>query len=103
MTRVLVLGAGGRIAQIVVRELLHDESVNLTLYLRNDQRLHDLPDLRATAVEGDVLNGSLLKQAVEDRTSSMPTLAVKISWTKRVGSSLRLRALACEGSFGSRR
>ncbi|SIN16328.1 putative NADH-flavin reductase [Mycobacteroides abscessus subsp. abscessus] len=64
MTRVLVLGAGGRIAQIVVRELLHDESVNLTLYLRNDQRLHDLPDLRATAVEGDVLNGSLLKQAV---------------------------------------
>lgn len=34
MTRVLVLGAGGRIAQIVVRELLQDESVNLTLYCR---------------------------------------------------------------------
>ena len=39
MKNVLIIGAGGGIAQIVTGLLLNDDSIRLTLFLRNSRNL----------------------------------------------------------------
>lgn len=66
MTRVAVLGASGRIATHVVEQLGLREDIDLTLVLRNAARLATVPE-GARVLEGDVLDRSLLTEALRDQ------------------------------------
>lgn len=63
MANVLILGAGGRIARHVVDTISSDQEIALTLFARDRSRLR-APD-GARVVEGDVLSGSALAEAVQ--------------------------------------
>jgi len=63
MTRVLVLGANGRIARWVVQMLAQQDDVELTLLARDADNLEDVPS-GARVVEGDVLEPALLAETV---------------------------------------
>jgi hypothetical protein len=52
MAKVVVLGAAGQIAGLAIRQLLEDETDELTLYLRNAKRVDDLQPDRVRVVEG---------------------------------------------------
>ncbi|RQP08162.1 MAG: NAD-dependent dehydratase [Paracoccus sp. BP8] len=62
MTKVLVLGANGQIARHVIRMVQGD--VDMTLFLRNAAKLGDVP-AGARVVQGDVLDGAQLAEAVK--------------------------------------
>jgi uncharacterized protein YbjT (DUF2867 family) len=64
MKKVLVLGAGGQIAQWVIGMLADDKKVDLTLFLRNARKLHGKAPTNARVVEGDVLDGKQLAHAM---------------------------------------
>ena len=73
MTKVLVLGAGGQIARRVV-DMLADEDVELTLFLRDASKLADAPET-ARVVEGDVLDREQLDAAVRGQDIVYANLA----------------------------
>jgi len=62
MTNVLVLGAGGQIARWTI-EMLADDDVELTLFLRDASKLANAPD-GARVVKGDVLDKDRLDPAI---------------------------------------
>ncbi|MBI3444641.1 MAG: NAD(P)H-binding protein [Magnetospirillum sp.] len=65
MTNILVLGAHGQIARVATDLFLTETPANLTLYLRNSQRLRlSGHEDRVRVVEGDVLDLSALKAAM---------------------------------------
>ncbi len=53
MTKVLILGAHGKIAQLTTKQLLDETDATLTLFLRRASRLHVTDAARETVVEGD--------------------------------------------------
>lgn len=61
---ILVLGAAGQIARVATQELLARTDANLTLYARNARRLGVETD-RTRVVEGDVLDKSILSDAMK--------------------------------------
>jgi len=65
MTKVLILGANGGLAQNTTRVFLRDTDVELTLYLRRANRLKNPDQRRVTIVEGDVLDREKLARAME--------------------------------------
>lgn len=67
MTKVLILGANGQIARIVEERLLKEQSdVELTLFLRNSQRLADLDDNKnVTLVDGDIADYDAVNAAMK--------------------------------------
>lgn len=65
MTRILILGANGQLARNTLPVFLQQEDVELTLYLRRAQRLGNPDAARVTIVEGDVLDQSALKAAMQ--------------------------------------
>jgi uncharacterized protein YbjT (DUF2867 family) len=73
VTKVLVLGAGGRIARWAI-ELLADEDVELTLFLRDQSKLRD-PPKGARVVVGDVLDRERLDPAVRGQDVVYANLA----------------------------
>ncbi|MCT3288428.1 NAD(P)H-binding protein [Lactiplantibacillus pentosus] len=66
MKKVLILGANGQIAKIVEKRVLNEQSdVQLTLFLRNSQRLNDLAtNPRVTLVDGDITDFDAVKRAM---------------------------------------
>ncbi|MDM4765258.1 SDR family oxidoreductase [Pelomonas sp. SE-A7] len=64
MTKVLVLGASGQIAQWVVRSLAADQSIRQTLLMRDPRKLTGQEPANAEVVIGSVLDKQLLRQAV---------------------------------------
>ena len=66
MTKVLVLGAGGQIARHVVDALAGDGNIEMTLFLRNANRIASPPP-NARVVEGDVLHQAQIDAAVAGR------------------------------------
>lgn len=64
MTKILVLGAHGKIAQLATTMLEKDPANQLTLFLRNAQRLADQASDQVTVVEGDAGQMADLKQAM---------------------------------------
>lgn len=64
MKNVVILGAGGSIARRVIDILLKKDDINLTLFLRDKNRLRDMDVSGCRIVEGDVLNYDQLKEAV---------------------------------------
>lgn len=55
MTNVLILGAGGQIAQWVIRMLADRDDVTMTLFARNIHKLKNGVPKNARFLEGDVL------------------------------------------------
>lgn len=64
MTKVLVLGASGQIARHVTTMLSGDDSVQLTLFVRNPRKLIRTP-ANAKVIQGDVLDRTALNDAVK--------------------------------------
>ena len=63
--KILILGAHGQIARVATRLLLNRTDADLTLYLRDANRLAKLADNpRVTLTEGDVLDAEVLDGAV---------------------------------------
>ncbi|KGO30842.1 NAD-dependent dehydratase [Oenococcus alcoholitolerans] len=64
--KVLVLGANGRIARLVIERLLKDKNNSLLLYLKNTDRLSSYADdPRVQLVDGDVLDTDKLTKTIE--------------------------------------
>jgi len=63
-TNVLILGASGQIAQYVIKMLMEDKNVELTLFLRKARKLKKEETINAQVIEGDVLDSKKLKEAV---------------------------------------
>ena len=64
MKNVIILGASGNIAKHVIDILIKKDDINLTLFLRNKNRLRNNNVSRCRIVEGDVLNYDQLKEAI---------------------------------------
>jgi uncharacterized protein YbjT (DUF2867 family) len=64
MKNVIIIGASGSLAQYVIEELYKQEEVHLTLFLRKKNRLGNTNVSDATIVEGDVMDYSKLKDAI---------------------------------------
>lgn len=64
MKNVIIIGASGSLAQYVIEELCKQEEVQLTLFLRKKNRLGNTNVSDATIVEGDVMDYSKLKDAI---------------------------------------
>ena len=64
MKKVLVLGAGGRIAKWVIQMLADARDIQLTLVLRDAKRLHGDAPANARVIAGDVLDGKRLASAM---------------------------------------
>ncbi len=67
MKKILVLGAGGRIARWVIDILKNNHEVELTLFLRHPRKLRGEPPKNSTVIQGDVL-GEQLRQAMIGQT-----------------------------------
>lgn len=64
MKNVLVIGASGSLATVVINELQKSD-IHLTLFLRNKKRLGNNNLSNATIVEGDVMDYPTLKGAIK--------------------------------------
>ncbi|WP_338207850.1 SDR family oxidoreductase [Lactiplantibacillus paraxiangfangensis] len=64
MKKVLILGAAGQIARLAEQQFLADDDFELTLYLRNAQRVSDLKSDRVTIIDGDVTDQAKLTEAM---------------------------------------
>jgi uncharacterized protein YbjT (DUF2867 family) len=65
MTNVLILGAGGQVARHVIDRLSQNNTIHLTLYLRNVTHLQHLEGGQIKLIEGDILDGEKLKNAMQ--------------------------------------
>ena len=65
MTKVLILGAGGQVARHVIDRLSQNNSIYLTLYLRNALHLQHLEGGQIKLIEGDILDSEKLKNAMQ--------------------------------------
>ncbi len=79
MTRVLILGANGQLARNTTRVFLEMTDVALTLYLRRASRLRNPDPSRVTIVEGDVLNASALRAAMQGQDVVYTNLAGELA------------------------
>lgn len=64
MKKVIITGASGSLAGHVIEELQKQKDVELTLFVRNKNRLNNGNLSNATVVEGDVMDYSKLKDAI---------------------------------------
>jgi uncharacterized protein YbjT (DUF2867 family) len=64
MKNVIILGAGGNIAEHVIDILVKKKEINLTLFLRNKNRLRNKDISQCSFIEGDVLNIDQLEEAI---------------------------------------
>jgi uncharacterized protein YbjT (DUF2867 family) len=65
MKNVIILDASGNIARHVIDILVKKDVINLTLFLRNKNRLRNKEVSRCRIIEGDVLNIDQLKEAIK--------------------------------------
>jgi uncharacterized protein YbjT (DUF2867 family) len=64
MKKILILGAGGQVAQWVIRALAGREDIALTLLLRNPGKLSAPVPANGSVLAGDVLDQALLRQTM---------------------------------------
>ncbi len=64
MKNVIILGASGNIAKHVINMLVKKDDINLTLFLRNKNRLRNKDTSRCRIVESDVLDYDQLREAM---------------------------------------
>lgn len=75
MTNVLILGANGQLARHTTPVFLSQTNANLTLFLRRSGRLANPDPSRVRIVEGDVLDGAALRDAMEGQDVVYANLA----------------------------
>jgi uncharacterized protein YbjT (DUF2867 family) len=75
VTRVLILGANGRLARHTTAVFLRTTGVLLTAYLRRASRLKNPDPTRLRVVEGDVLDARTLTSAMKDQDVVYASLA----------------------------
>ncbi|MHC2990475.1 NAD-dependent dehydratase [Pontibacter sp. HJ8] len=75
MKNVIILGASGNIARHVIDMLVKRKDINLTLFLRNQNRLRKDNVSGCRIVEGDVLNYDQLKEAIQGQDIVYANLA----------------------------
>ena len=85
MKKVIILGASGNIARHVIDILVQKEEIQLTLFLRNKNRLRNKNISGCRIIEGDVLNMDLLHEAFEGQdivyvnlAGDLETMAINI-------------------------
>lgn len=64
MKKVIIIGASGSLASVLIEELNKQKDIHLTLFLRNKNRLSSRHLSNTTIVEGDVMDYSKLKDAI---------------------------------------
>ncbi|MCI6882198.1 MAG: SDR family oxidoreductase [Lactobacillus johnsonii] len=64
MTKIAILGAAGQIAQLVEPMLLKKTDVDIVLYLRHPNKLHQVDESREEIIKGDASNFNELKAAL---------------------------------------
>ena len=64
MTKIAILGAAGQIAQLVESMLLKKTDVDMVLYLRHPNKLHQVDESREEIIKGDESNFNELKAAL---------------------------------------
>jgi len=67
MKKVIIIGAGGSLAKYVIEELQKRNDIQLTLFLRDKKRLPKKENENCTIVEGDVMNYTVLKNAINNQ------------------------------------
>lgn len=65
MKKVIIIGATGSLAAEVIRALQHVKDIDLTLFVRNKRRLSAAISGGHKVIEGDALNYSSVKKAIE--------------------------------------
>ncbi|GKT03833.1 SDR family oxidoreductase [Furfurilactobacillus entadae] len=85
MSRILILGASGRIAQFARAALLADQTTQLTLFAHHARKLTDVDNARETVVEGDAAN-------VADLTAAMN--GVDVVYANLAGRNIKAQAQA---------
>jgi len=75
MKKVIILGASGNIAKHVIDILVKKDDVDLTLFLRNKNRLSNKNIGNSNIIEGNVLNLSQLKEAIKGQEIVYANLA----------------------------
>lgn len=65
MNKVLIIGAGGSLAQYVIEALMQMENVSLTLFARNISKLLKSKNENYTLIQGDAMNYNDLKDAIK--------------------------------------
>jgi uncharacterized protein YbjT (DUF2867 family) len=65
MKNIIILGASGNIAKHVIDLLVKKDDINLTLFLRNKNRLKNNDVSKYRIIEGDVLDFHQLKEAIK--------------------------------------
>ena len=64
MTKIIIIGASGSLAEYVVKELNKNHDVKQTFFLRNKNRLSKIGIGNTAVVEGDVMDYEKLKAAI---------------------------------------
>lgn len=67
MKNIIILGASGNIAKHVIDILVKQDNINLTLFLRNKNRLRNNDVSECRIIEGNVMNYNQLKEAIKDQ------------------------------------
>ena len=67
MKNIIILGASGNIAKHVIDILVKKEDINLTLFLRNKNRLQNKDVSKCHIIEGNVLDFNQLKEAINEQ------------------------------------
>jgi uncharacterized protein YbjT (DUF2867 family) len=75
MTKVIILGANGQLARNTTRVFLEKTDCELTLFLRASRRLGNPDPGRVQIVEGDVLDASALRAAMQGQDVVYANLA----------------------------
>lgn len=75
MKNVIILGASGNIASQVIDMLVNKKEINLTLFMRNKNRLRNREVSNCKIIEGNVLDFKQLKEAVTGQNIVYANLA----------------------------
>lgn len=74
MKQIIILGANGATAKEITRQLLTQQDMHLTLFLRNANRLPKITDNRIAVFEGDARDLSALKKSIMGQDIVISTL-----------------------------
>jgi uncharacterized protein YbjT (DUF2867 family) len=85
MKNVIILGASGNIAKHVIDMLAQKDDVNLTLFLRNKNRLKNKNVSRCRIVEGDVLDFDRLQETIRGQDIVYANLSGDLEAMEKTG------------------
>jgi uncharacterized protein YbjT (DUF2867 family) len=90
MKNVLIIGAGGGIAQIVTGLLLQQDDINLTLFLRNSRNIQSSTSAKCKVIEGDAKDKAAAKAAVKGQNVVYINLAGDLeAMTKNIVTAMK--------------